>query len=96
MFIFLAVHFKYHPDFDRLHAAGEDATAVLLEKLWLLCADNLILFAPASGFDAHGTHNIGGDGIGYFRLSYSIATYEEVRRAVSTFASVLNKFFKTK
>ena len=94
MFIFLAVHMSSHPDYQALLAKGEDATQVLLDKLWRELAENLVLFAPAASFDAHGVHNIGGQGVGYFRLSYSIASYEETNKAVETFEKVLVKFFR--
>ena len=94
MFIFLAVHLDEHPDFAALTQRGEDATRVLSEKLWKELAENLVLFAPGWGFDAHGAHAIGGPGIGYFRLSFSIATYEQTRTAVEKFQQVLLKFYK--
>jgi aromatic amino acid aminotransferase I len=53
-----------------------------------------VLFAPGWAFDAHGPHAIGGKGTGYFRLSYSIMTYEETRKAIGTFADVLTKFYR--
>ncbi|KAK8869794.1 hypothetical protein IAR55_000362 [Kwoniella newhampshirensis] len=56
--------------------------------------DNLVLFAPGWGFDAGGEHAIGGNGYGYYRLAFSIATYEEVRVAMGTFSKVLTKFFR--
>lgn len=94
MFIFLAVHIDQHPDYHSLEAKGEDATRKLLDKLWQLLADNLVLFAPGWAFDANGPHAIGGKGTGYFRLSYSIATYEETRKAIGTFADVLTQFYR--
>jgi len=94
MFIFLGIHFKSHPEYQSLVNKGENATEVLTLKLWEECAENLVLFAPAMSFDMHGVHNIGGDGTGYMRLSFSIATYEQTRRAIGTFADVLTKFFK--
>jgi aromatic amino acid aminotransferase I len=94
MFIFLAVHISSHPDYDSLVQKGEDATRVLMEKLWLELAEHLVLFAPGWGFDAGGEHAIGGDGLGYFRLSFSIATYEETRTGIDRFAKVLNKFYR--
>jgi aromatic amino acid aminotransferase I len=53
-----------------------------------------VLFAPGFGFDAKGPHAIGGEGMGYFRLSFSIATYEQTRTAIETFAKVLYKFYR--
>ncbi|EIW69475.1 hypothetical protein TREMEDRAFT_71644 [Tremella mesenterica DSM 1558] len=94
MFIFLAIHMEGHPDYKALLQKGENAVEVLMTKLWLELAENLVLFAPATSFDANGVHGIGGEGIGYFRLSYSIATYEETNRAISTFAKILTKFFR--
>ncbi|WWC69406.1 uncharacterized protein I206_103345 [Kwoniella pini CBS 10737] len=94
MFVFLGVHISEHPDYVELTRKGEDATHVLVQRLWTQLADNLVLFAPGWYFDGGGEHAIGGKGYGYFRLSFSIATYEETYRAVETFAKVLDKFFK--
>lgn len=94
MFVWLAVHIDRHPDFAMLERKGEDATAVLMDKLWRLLADHLVLFAPGFAFDAHGAHAIGGKGTGYFRLAYSIVTYEQTRSAIETFAKVLNRFYR--
>ena len=94
MFVFLGVHVSEHPDYAALVAKGEDATRTLMDGLWRELAENLVLFAPGWGFDAHGPHAIGSDGIGYFRLSYSIATYEQTRSAIETFAKVLTKFYR--
>ncbi|KAK4686627.1 hypothetical protein P7C73_g3499, partial [Tremellales sp. Uapishka_1] len=94
MFIFLGVHLSEHPDYQKLQHKGEDATKVLMVKLWTELAENLVLFAPGFGFDAHGEHAIGGEGVGYFRLSFSIATYEETQSAIKTFAKILKKFYR--
>lgn len=91
MFIFLAVHVDQHPDYSKL---GTDATRILMDRLWRLLAEHLILFAPGLSFDTHGPHNIGGDGVGYYRLSYSITPYEQMRTAMATFAQLLTDFFK--
>ncbi|WVW83022.1 hypothetical protein I302_105038 [Kwoniella bestiolae CBS 10118] len=96
MFVFLGVHVSEHPDYDDLTRKGEDATHVLVQKLWTELADNLVLFAPGWYFDAGGEHAIGGKGYGYFRLSFSIATYEETYKAIKTFSQVLDKFFRIK
>ncbi|WVQ70021.1 uncharacterized protein L199_008245 [Kwoniella botswanensis] len=93
MFVFLGVHVSEHPDYQDLLRKGEDATHVLVQKLWTELADNLVLFAPGWYFDAGGEHAIGGKGYGYFRLSFSIATYEETYKAIKTFSKVLDKFF---
>jgi aromatic amino acid aminotransferase I len=42
MFVWLAIHIDQHPDFRQLQAKGEDATRVLMEKLWHELADNLV------------------------------------------------------
>jgi aromatic amino acid aminotransferase I len=90
MFIFLAVHLSSHPSYP---ADNEDADRLMMDKIWRELADNKVLFAPGWGFDARGEHNIGGagSGVGYFRLSYSVATYEQVRRAVQVLKEVLVK-----
>ena len=94
MFLFVGVHLDHHPDFQALEAKGADATKELLDKLWKELAENLVLFAPGTSFDAGGPHAIGGKGVGYFRLSYSIASYDETRKAIGTFAKVLSKFYR--
>ncbi len=94
MFVFLAVHLNEHPDYALLQAQGEDATKLLMDKLWKELAENLVLFAPGYGFDANGPHAIGGEGVGYFRLSYSIVDYEQCRTAIERFSKVLTKFYR--
>jgi aromatic amino acid aminotransferase I len=94
MFIWLAIHVDRHPDYYSLEKRGEDATAFLMDKLWRELADHLVLFAPGFAFDAHGPHAIGGKGTGYFRLAYSVITYDQTREAIGTFSKVLNKFFR--
>jgi aromatic amino acid aminotransferase I len=42
MFIFLGVHFNEHPDYAYLQGKGEDATRVLMQKLWQELADNMV------------------------------------------------------
>ena len=90
MFIFLAVHLDSHPSYASLGGDAE-ADRILMDKIWHELADNKVLFAPGWGFDARGEHNIGGPGVGYFRLSYSVATYEQVRKAVGVLREVLVK-----
>lgn len=91
MFIFLAIHLSSHPSYASLSASSEDADKLLMDKIWRELADNKVLFAPGWGFDARGEHNIGGagSGVGYFRLSYSVATYEQVGKAVRVLKEVL-------
>lgn len=89
MFVFLAIHVDQHPDF---HSLGSEATDILMKKLWRLLAEHLVLFAPGTSFDSHGVHNIGGKGVGFFRISYSIITFDEVRSSIEIFSKVLKKF----
>jgi len=42
MFVFLAVHIDQHPDYDALERKGQDATQVLMMKLWQTLADDLV------------------------------------------------------
>jgi len=46
MFVWLAIHIDQHPDYRQLEAKGEDATRVLMEKLWHELADNLVCPLP--------------------------------------------------
>lgn len=94
MFVFLGIHFSEHPDYHDLLRSGEDATLILTNKLWKALADNLVLFAPGWGFDAGGEHAIGGKGYGYYRLAFSVASYEEIRDGIYRFSQILNKFFR--
>nr|KIR46477.1 aromatic amino acid aminotransferase I [Cryptococcus bacillisporus CA1280] len=94
MFVFLGIHFSEHPDYYDLLRRGEDATFILSKKLWEMLADNLVLFAPGWGFDAGGEHAIGGKGYGYYRLAFSVASYEEIRDGIYRFSQVLDKFFR--
>lgn len=95
MFLFVGVHLANHPRYQQLLKKGEDPVRVLSDELWLALADNLVLFGPGWAFDANDVHAIGGkgSGVGYFRLSYSIVTPEQMKTAASTFAKVLTKFF---
>lgn len=51
MFVWLAIHVDQHPDYKQLQAKGEDATRVLMEKLWHELADNLV--CPSSVSQRH-------------------------------------------
>lgn len=44
MFVWLAVHLENHPDYKKLKAQGEDASRVLIEKLWIQLAENNVSF----------------------------------------------------
>lgn len=89
MFVFLGVHLSSHPEYVAL---GGDATRILADRLWRLLAKHNVLFAPGWAFDPEGPHNIGGEGMGYYRLSFSIVTYEQTREAMDSFAKLLHKF----
>lgn len=89
MFVFLAIHIDQHPDYNKL---GAEATKILMSKLWKQLAEHLVLFAPGFGFDAHGPHNIGAEGIGFFRISFSSIAYDHIHTAMGTFAKVLTEF----
>lgn len=67
-----------------------------MDKLWRQLAESKVLVAPGWGFDANGVHNIGGKGIGYFRLSFSTLSYAQCRTAMKIFAEQLDKFFEIK
>jgi aromatic amino acid aminotransferase I len=98
MFIFLAIHISHHPSYPHMlkRSTPAEATRILMDKLWHELAENHVLVAPGWGFDANGVHNIGGDGVGYFRLSYSTMTYAQCRTAMKIFSEQLDKFFKIK
>lgn len=90
MFVFLGVHLESHPEYERL---GDEK---LMRKLWKELAEHLVLFAPGWAFDSCGAHDIGGKGMGYFRLSFSILPYETMQSGMATFAKVLKDFMHGK
>lgn len=90
MFVFVGVHLRSHPEWEHL---GDEK---LMNKLWKTLAEHLVLFAPGWAFDSCGVHDIGGNGVGYFRLSYSILPYQVMQDGMVTFAKVLTEFLKAK
>lgn len=98
MFVFLGIHIGHHPDFNVLRAQGHvEPARELMERLWRQLAEELVLLAPGYFFDAQpGTPHDGAEEIGFFRLSYSIATHEEMTRAIKTIHRVLVRFFRIK
>lgn len=98
MFIFLAIHIAHHPSYPHMlkRSSPAEATRTLMDQLWRQLAESHVLVAPGWGFDANGVHNIGGDGVGYFRLSFSTLSYAQCRTGMKVFSEQLDKFFEIK
>lgn len=85
MFVFLKLHFENHPSFSKV---GYKA---LEEKLFVMLAENGVLFGPGYIFSATTvTEDTPGDG--HFRLSFSNLEFEVIKKAISIFAETLEKF----
>ncbi|KAJ7591099.1 pyridoxal phosphate-dependent transferase [Mycena floridula] len=85
MFVWLKLHLENHPSFASI---GYKQLEI---KLWEKIADAGVLFAPGFMFHA----DIVTDetpGSGHFRISFSSASFDEMKKATSIFAKVLNKF----
>ena len=90
--MWLRVHFENHPDYARLSNGDGNAEEILLDRVFKRCAEKLVLVCPGSMFvpahaDSAPKH------IGYYRLSYSMATRDELSRAIATLRQVLESEF---
>lgn len=98
MFVWLAVHLENHPDFHNLKAKGmEDPSKFLMDELWKELAENNVLVCPGQYFDGQEGvphHGEGSENLGFFRLSFSIASHDEIEQAVKTMYKVMVKFFR--
>ncbi|GAA5977010.1 hypothetical protein JCM10908_004820 [Rhodotorula pacifica] len=90
MFVWLRVHFATHP---RYHSTP---TTELLMSLWEDLAEHHVLIVPGTIFSAA---SVGQDlvitpsGDGFFRLSFSSATPDEMKRACRILAERVARFF---
>lgn len=96
MFVWLAVHLESHPEFVQMKRQGvEDPSRLLMERLWKELAENNVLVSPGYFFDGNGGHpHVGAENIGFFRLSFSIASHDQMEKAVKTMYKVFVKFFQ--
>jgi len=104
MFIWLRVHFSQHPSF------GVKSTNALLLALWEEIAEAKVLVAPGSMFSAREFPPSGDvemmdvddknlvvadNGDGFFRMAFSMASAEEMQKAMGILGKVTKKFFHT-
>ncbi|KAG9219324.1 hypothetical protein CCMSSC00406_0001734 [Pleurotus cornucopiae] len=86
MFIWLQLHLDNHPSFD-----GDEETLEM--QLWVDLAEAGVLFAPGWMFSAKES-NTDAPGNGHFRMSFSNAEFEDMKKAIATFGAVIRKFFE--
>jgi len=85
MFVWLQLHFENHPSFSTL------GYKQLEMKLWEKIAEAGVLFAPGFMFSAEVvTDETKGDG--HYRISFSNLQFDDMKKAISTFAKVIDKF----
>ncbi|EGU13534.1 hypothetical protein RTG_00264 [Rhodotorula toruloides ATCC 204091] len=103
MFVWLRVHFASHPEYN------SKPTTDLLGALWEDLAEHNVLVAPGTMFSAR-TFGPGDaapgfaqadehlavteDGDGFFRMSFSSATPEQMKEAAKIIGDRVTKFFK--
>ncbi|KAL1735979.1 pyridoxal phosphate-dependent transferase [Schizophyllum commune] len=87
MFVWIKLHFDEYPEVSTL------GMKELEMKLWTALAEEGILFGPGNMFSSA---NLTDDyeGPGHFRISFSNADFDELKRAVEVFQHVTRKFFK--
>ncbi|KAF8076347.1 pyridoxal phosphate-dependent transferase [Lyophyllum atratum] len=88
MFIWLNLTFDHHPSFA---AVGHEALEM---KLWIALAEAGVLFGPGYMF-ATDPEASDRKHTGHFRISYSNAEYEDMRKAIIIFSSILKDFYNT-
>ncbi|KAH8824728.1 pyridoxal phosphate-dependent transferase [Flagelloscypha sp. PMI_526] len=87
MFLWIRVHFEDHPSF------ASRGYKYLEEKLFIALGDNKLLIGPGFYFAAkEATDDTPGDG--HFRISYSDADYETMKKAVEIMSRTFSQFFK--
>lgn len=100
--MWLRIHLSNHPSFPK-HSSAD-----LILLLWEQLAEANVLLAPGYIFDAASLTSssdqiimgkkedlrIADNGDGYFRLSFSTATKDEMKQATRIFARVTKEFFE--
>ncbi|KAF8913865.1 pyridoxal phosphate-dependent transferase [Gymnopilus junonius] len=84
MFIWFQLHFDGHP---QLRELGQETLEM---KLWTALAEGGLLIGPGSMFSADKAIEMSSQG--HFRLSFSNATYDDLKKAVDIFEKVLREF----
>ncbi|TRM68096.1 pyridoxal phosphate-dependent transferase [Schizophyllum amplum] len=87
MFIWMQLHFDDHPELATL------GTKELEMKLWTALAEAGVMFGPGAMFSSVNIAEDAG-GPGHFRISFSNAEYDELKKSVEIFQTVIRKFFK--
>lgn len=85
MFVWLKINFDNHPALSTL------GLEELENKLWVALAEAGVLFGPGNMFSATPVSEKE-EGFGHFRVSFSNAKLEDLKRAVSIIAQVLKAF----
>ncbi|KAJ9112336.1 hypothetical protein QFC19_000756 [Naganishia cerealis] len=98
MFVWLAVHLESHPQFAQVKQDdGKEGVNKMLYELWTELAENNVLVSPGYFFDAQpGVPHEGTENFGFFRLSFSMASHEQMESAIKTIYKVFVKFFQGK
>ncbi|TFK43565.1 PLP-dependent transferase [Crucibulum laeve] len=86
MFVWLKLQLDGHPFFNTV------GYKELEMKLWTEIAEAGVLFGPGFMFSSNQRPDEGGSG--HFRISFSNAEFGDMKKAVSIFATVLEKFFE--
>ncbi|KAJ9120739.1 hypothetical protein QFC22_002670 [Naganishia vaughanmartiniae] len=96
MFVWLAVHLESHPKFAQIKEAdGPEGVNKMLYELWTELAEKNVLVCPGYFFDAQpGVPHEGTENIGFFRLSFSMASHEQMESAIKTIYKVFVRFFQ--
>lgn len=84
MFVWVRVNFENHANYS------PEFAKTLEMKLWTDIAEAGVLFAPGWMFNASGVET---PHEGHYRISFSNASTEDMRRALQIFAQVIRKFF---
>jgi len=89
MFIWLNLIFEHHPSFSTI---GHKALEM---RLWIALAEAGVLFGPGYMFAADSAADDEGEthDTGHFRISFSNAEYEDMKKAIVIFSFVLREFY---
>lgn len=102
MFLWARLYFYNSPRFQRLQDAGEslDPEREFQDELWLALATNSVLVTPGSyytpweGSEKLSTQSRNAEkGIGYFRLSFSMTTKDDMESGIRRMGEVMRRFW---
>ena len=92
--VWLRIHLSNHPHYPN------KSSSWLIMSLWEKLAEAKVLVAPGTMFDAttvgkspEETLLFAENGDGYFRMSFSSATYEQMQAGVNTIGKEIRAFF---